>query len=515
MSTLASDINGTPAEDGAPRVRFAARERRGVFLGLSFAQLVVVTAVVGLLLITLFVNANAIWMMLPVGAVVFFFAVATYQREPVLQIIWQAARYGYRAMTKQTQFRRDVWWRVTTASLNVGRAHQDAIRPQIVTRFLLPGALGDVQIVQIPGAGAFIYNARGSLASITLRLGSSAWALRDRGVQRAAYDGFTEWLASLENAPGLVEATCRIRVDRASTNELHEYTTTRIGQQHPAVSEQVAADYDQLIAAAAKRSMGFSNYLTLTFSTNVLNSAVRDCGGGLTGLAAVLKEHVAGLAPALERARLTLHNWLTADDLDDLMAAASDPISAAHRRERESFKHRAPEPNQPVMGIDESWNSLRVDQSWHQTFWVAEWPRTDIRTGFLEPLLYAGDATRCLTLQVRPVPIHKALSEVNRAQSDMETASEIRFRLHSRVTLAQQREAEALSAREEDLVDGFGDVKVRGFITISAETEDALAHARTEIEQASHPARLVLASMAGQQAAGFVTASLPVPVEGN
>jgi hypothetical protein len=513
MSTLIADTVLT--EEGAPRVRFSARERRGVFLGLSFAQLMVISVVVGMLLVTLFVDVNAIWVMLPFSAVVFFFGVATYRREPVLQIIWQAARYTHRAVTKQTQFRRDVWWRVTNASLEVGRAHQDAIRPQVVTRFLLPGALGDVQVVQIPGAGAFVYNARGSLASITLQLGSSAWALRDRGVQRAAYDGFTEWLASLENMPGLVEATCRIRIDRASTNELAEYATTRIGQQHPAVSDRLASDYAELIAAAAKRSMGFTNYLTLTFSTTALNSVIRDGGGGMTGLAAVLKERVAGLEPAVERARLALQGWLTADDLDDLMAAASDPVTAAHRRERESFKHRAQEPNQPVMGIDEGWNSLRVDQSWHQTFWVAEWPRTDVRTGFLEPLLYAGDATRCLTLQVRPVPIHKALSEVNRAQSDMETAAEIRLRLYSRVTLAQQREAEALSAREEDLVDGFGDVKVRGFITISAETEDALARARTEIEQASHPSRLVLAPMAGQQAAGFVTATLPVPVEGN
>ncbi|MGN6760124.1 MAG: SCO6880 family protein, partial [Leifsonia sp.] len=361
----------------------------------------------------------------------------------------------------------------------------------------------------------FVYNARGSLASITLRVSSTAWALRDRGVQRAAYDGFTEWLASLENMPGLVEATCRIRVDRASTNELQEYLTTRTGQQNPAVSQELADDYAALIAAAAKRSMGFTNYVTLTFSTSSLNSAIRDGGGGMTGLSAVLKERVAGLEAGIERARLALHSWLTAEDLDDLMATASDPVTSAHRRERESLKHRAPEPNQPVMGIDEAWNTLRVDQSWHQTFWIAEWPRTDVHTGFLEPLLYAGDATRCITLQVRPVPIHKALGEVNRAQSDMETAADIRLRLHSRVTLSHQREMEALNAREEDLVDGFGDVKIRGFITISAETEDALARARTEIEQASHPARLVLASMAGQQAAGFVTSTLPVPVEGN
>ncbi|GAB3396163.1 type VII secretion protein EccE [Humibacter soli] len=514
MSTLTAESTLT-TDDGAPRVRFAARERRGVILGLSLGQLMVIGLVVAMLLITLFVNISALSVMLPIAAVVFFFGVGTYRREPILQILWQAGRYTYRSLQGQTHFRRDVWWRVTTTSLDIGKAHQDAIRPVPVARFLLPGALGDVHIIQIPGAGAFIYNARGKLASVTLRVASKAWSLRDHGMQRAAYDGFVEWLASLENMPGLVEATCRVRVDRASTNELDEYVTSRIAQHTPTVSDAVAEDYQRLITAAGRRSMGFTNYVTLTFSTSTINAAIRDGGGGLTGLAAVLKERVAGLEPALERARLTVQEWLTAADLDDLLAAASDPISAAHRRERESRAHRAPDPNQPVMGIDEAWNTLRVDQSWHQTFWVAEWPRTDVRSGFLEPLLYAGDATRVITLQVRPVSIHKALGEVNRAQSDMETAAEIRLRLHSRVTLSHQREADALAAREEDLVDGFGDVKVRGFITISAETETALARARTEIEQASHPSRLVLASMAGQQAAGFVTSTLPVPVEGN
>ena len=156
-----------------------------------------------------------------------------------------------------------------------------------------------------------------------------------------------------------------------------------------------------------------------------------------------------------------------------------------------------------------------MDQSWHHTFWVAEWPRTDVRTGFLEPLLYAGDATRVITLQIRPIAIHKALAEVNRAQSDMETAATIRLKLQSRVTLTHLREEQDLAVRENDLVDGFGDVQFRGFVTVSADSPDALARARSEIDQASHPARLVLAPMSGQQAAGFVTAALPVPVEGN
>jgi hypothetical protein len=166
------------------------------------------------------------------------------------------------------------------------------------------------------------------------------------------------------------------------------------------------------------------------------------------------------------------------------------------------------------MAIEEKWDKLRVDGSWHHTYWVAEWPRIDVRTGFIEPLLYAGDSTRVVTLQARPVPIHKALAQVTRAQNDMDVAKAFRLRFNVRTTREQERETEDLADRENELADGFGDMEFRGFITVSAEDEHALERARSEIEQASHPARIALASMYGQQAAAFVTAALPVPVDG-
>jgi hypothetical protein len=509
MTTLTADQIVT--DEGAPRVRFAARERRGIFLGLTFLQLVVIGAAIAILLSTLFIDTNAIWVMLPIIAVIVFFALATYRREPVIVIVAQAARYLLRSMAGQTVFRRDVWFRVTVASLNVGHAKVAAATPVVTSKFLLPGALGDVQIVQIPGAGGFIYNARGRLASVTVKVGSKAWALRDKDTQEAAYDGFVEWLSSLENLPGVSETTIRIRVDRASSNELRDYLVVRENEHDPQVSAELRTEYWALTQAASKRSMGFTNHITLTFDTAALNNAIRDAGKGLTGLAAVLKERVAGIETSMEHARLTPAGWLTSDELDELNALSADPVAAATRREQDSSVVSAPP---PVMGIDEGWDALRVDESWHQTFWVAEWPRTDVRTGFLEPLLYAGDATRVITLQVRPVATHKALAQLNRAQSDMETAATIRMKLSSRIPLTHLREEEDLAVREHDLVDGFGDVQYRGFVTISAESKDALAKARTDIEQASHPARLVLASMSGQQAAGFVTAALPVPLEG-
>lgn len=502
-------------DEGAPRVRFATRERRGAFLGLTFGQIVVIGAVVAILLGTLLVSPPAFWIVLVPCTVIFVLGVGRYRREPILLIVWQALRYALRAATKQTQFRRNVWMRVSVASLKIGTARAEEATPAVVSKFLLPGALGDVHVVQIPGAGACVFNAKGGLVAVTISVHSRAWSLRDKGTQEGAYEGFVEWLSSLENMPGLVEAVTRIRVDRASTTEMVDYMRAREDEFDPQITPELRRQYFELITAGSKRSMGFSNHVTLVFHTSKLNSAIRDSGGGMIGLGAVLKEKIAAVDHSMDHARVTFDEWLDAGSLEAAMAAASDPVSASRRRERESGGREVAHLNPPMMGVDEQWDSLRIDDSWHQTFWISEWPRTDVRTGFLEPLLYAGDATRVITLQVRPVPIHKALSQVNRAQADMDVAAEIRLRLQARTTRQHDRESEDLAERESDLVDGFGDVQFRGFVTVSAESKDALARARTEIEHASHPARVNLVPMSGQQAAAFVTAVLPVAVEGN
>jgi hypothetical protein len=486
-------------------------------LGLTWGQLGVICGVVAMMLILLWTihpgPAGLAAMLLP-AAVLFGLGVGRYRRESLLLICWQMIRFALRAITGQTQFRRDVWLRVASVSAELGQARVDGATPQATTRFVLPGALGDIQLLQIPGRGGFAYNPRDALATVTVAVGSRAWSLRDVGAQESAYDGFVEWLSSLENLPGLVEAVTRIRIDRASTNEMLDYLRTREDEHSPQVSPELKREYFKAISAGSKRSMGFSNLVSLTFDTNRVSRAIHDAGGGLLGLGKVLTGKIAGIETAMERVGVSLEQWLDADGLDATLAAASDPVSSAVRRQRESGGRRAAQQNMPMMGVDEGWSYLRVDESWHHTYWVAEWPRTEVRTGFLEPLLYAGDSTRVVTLQMRPVPTHKALAEVERAQADMESAAQIRTRLRSHTSVQHDREAEALHEREIDLVDGFGVAEFRGFVTVSAESEDALATARTVIEEASHAARVNLASMHGQQAAAFVTSALPVPVKG-
>lgn len=166
------------------------------------------------------------------------------------------------------------------------------------------------------------------------------------------------------------------------------------------------------------------------------------------------------------------------------------------------------------MAIREHADRLVVDGSIHQVFWIAEWPRTEKPTGFLERLLYAGDATRTLLLQIKPVPAEKAQRRIVQTKTGLYVAEDIRLKRGMTPTREQEREIEEVEEREDRLADGFADVEYRGFITISAEDKDGLSRARSAIEQTARSTGLVLALMYFQQAAAFATAALPTNAKG-
>lgn len=501
-------------EHGAPKVRFTQRERRGVFLGLTWLQIFVIGGVVAALLFTIIFFIKAFLLVALPGIVVAGVGAGRWRRESVLVILVQWTRYFTRVVTGQTRFRRNVWARVGFTRLATGEPIEMVPVPEVVSKHALPGALGDVQLVSIPTKGAFMYNAAEGLASLTVTVSSTAWPLRDASAQEVAYNGFVDWLTGLEHTPGLVEAVMRIRVDQSSSTELKDYIDARDAVRTTQHSDALDREYAALIAGASKRSMTFTNLVTIVLRTSTLDRSIRDSGGGLVGLGAILTDMVEALKTPMEQSQAVVDEWLDADHLEAAMSTALDPIAAAISKERNGVGRRALRGRPPVMSADEYYDCVRIGQSWHQTFWVAEWPRAEVRTGFLEKLMYAGNATRVITLRVRPTPIHKAISQVDSALGDLDIAEGIRTRMRSRISTHQRREKSDLEKREEDLADGFGDVKFRGFVTVSADTRDALSRARTEIEQASFSSRLTLAVMYGQQAAAFVTSALPVPIGG-
>lgn len=490
-----------------PRVRFAQRERRGAFLGLTWPQLIVICATAMTSVVWLLIDWDSFWR-LGVWPAAVLVAVGswTWHRESGLALIWRVVTYAARHHRHQTTFHRDVWDTRKDSPMKTGTKRRQQNVPREVQRHRLPGSHGSLRFVEVPAAGAFLVDPKRSLLSFSVDVLSSAWPLLDEGVQQAAYDGFVGWMSGLEAVPGLVDATARIRVDAKPADELARYAQQRDQDVPASVSEAVRTEYDALITAGAARSMQFTNTVTVTCDLRALRSSIKHSGGGLVGMGAIVSDLVEQMHDSLEAIGVELRSWLDVEALDEMLALAMDPTSCTATSRGDDAMHRL-----PVMGIREGWDHVQIDSSVHRTYWIAEWPRSETSVGFLDKLLYSGDATRVLTLSLRPVPTHTALNRVGRAKVDLEIARGLRQRRGMITTREQEREYEDLGEREDDIVDGFTDMEFRGFVTVSAGELDDLSRASAAILQAAQPARVTLAAMYCQQASAFLSTALPIP----
>lgn len=504
-------------EDGAPRVRMGRRERNGLIFGLSGLQVFIASAALSAGMMWMFIDASSFWGngFLPVILIVIF-AVCSYQRESIALLTFKLAAYYLRVATGQNMYVRDIRGEVEHVTMKLGKVPAGRAAPERIGHFDLPGASASVATYQTDRGGAFTLDQKQKTAAFTLDLTSGAWPMKDPSQQEAAYDGFVAWLSSLETIVGLTEMTLRVRVDAQPATELAEYVVMRendMGDSHN-ISDELRQNYWKLIQAGAGRSMGFSNQVTLTFSLPALKAIVRANGGGLWGVGVYFDQLLPSIDENAKRAGLQVKCWMTAADLEAANARAYDPTSFTSRMRATTPDKRLDVLHPPVMGIHEHRDRIEIDGTIHQVLWIAEWPRTERATGFMERLLYATGTTRTLTLQVRPVPTEKALARIARHKTGLEMANLLREKRGMPRSAEKEREMAEVEEREERLADGFADVEFRGFVTISATSREELNRSRTSLEQTARSSGLRLAPMFFQQAAAFTTAVLPINGKG-
>lgn len=160
------------------------------------------------------------------------------------------------------------------------------------------------------------------------------------------------------------------------------------------------------------------------------------------------------------------------------------------------------------MAMEEEWARVRVDGFLHTTFWVAEWPRTEVRSDFLAPLLL-GSARATLSVVMEPLEPEKAVRKVEASRTADVADAELRRRSGFMSTARHSRESDVLARREGELADGHASFRYSGFITISATSETALVAACDVVQHAASQARLVIRRLYGDQAAAY-TCTLPL-----
>ena len=160
------------------------------------------------------------------------------------------------------------------------------------------------------------------------------------------------------------------------------------------------------------------------------------------------------------------------------------------------------------MAVDAAWGCVRVDGTWHTTYWVAQWPRIDVGPDFLAPLLLLPDVRRSVAVTMEPVPPLVAARQAEQARLAVDADDELRRQGGYRITARRRRAQVGLVRREAELADGHADYRFAGYVTVTADDRTDLDEACRLVEQAAGQAGLVLRPCYGEQASA-VAATLP------
>jgi hypothetical protein len=272
----------------------------------------------------------------------------------------------------------------------------------------------------------------------------------------------------------------------------------------PAAPSASRASYESLLEVVGSHACTHDVLLALQ---------VRQRSSVEAGCAALVRE-VGSLARLLGDADVVVEGVLAAADLARRFSRVYEPEPPQCARERRAGAFDGPSFDDASlddvwpMAIEESWTSVRVDGLVHATFWVAEWPRTEVRSDFLAPLLLSP-ARATLSVVMEPLGPDAAVRKVeSRRTADLADA-ELRRRGGFMSTARHARESEVLARREAELAEGHASFRFSGFVTVSAPDEGELALACDVIRHAAGQSRLALRRLYGDQASAF-TCTLPL-----
>jgi hypothetical protein len=238
----------------------------------------------------------------------------------------------------------------------------------------------------------------------------------------------------------------------------------------------------------------------------LLAMSVRGARHGMALRPAGAAEHAASCA-VLMRELADFRRRLSDADVDTAPALAPRALASVLRAGFSSSRWSWPEEcgttwPWPVAG-EVLWDAVRIDGTWHATYWIAEWPRTDVGADFLGPLLLAGDVRQSVSVTMEPLSPLEAARRTQQARTADVADAELRRKGGFLHTARRRREEETLADRELELADGHAPFRFSGYVTVTSDSRDELDMSCGRVEQAAGQAGMELRRCYGDQQRAF------------
>lgn len=506
--TMISNDSAVEIRHEAKRVRFPRLERGGFMWGLDGKQfLVVLLAVFSTVVMqALFGPGKALlWLLVlagPVGA----WGAISWRGRSLMDRTTVRAEHGARRMTGKTRW-----------------AKSEKPVPQ--GTLALPGQVGARITVHSTRweHGAMLYDAENRNAIAVLRCEAIGWPLADDDDRDQRAEAFSDQCKSLIRKHVIERIALMARTipeQETSATQWHEETAAKWGVvdewgqevMHDVLdgNHYVNGDGDPLGPESQVLPVHRDTLVVISMSTTKAARLIRANGGGLAGAAQVLASQVTSFKDELKRCGVTEVTWASPAEVADAVRVAMDPSAteilsqqATTGRNEDAFDHGG------ALFVDDTDPEVLVTNGGaHSTYWIGQWPQTDVKAGFLEPLICEGSYPHVVTTVLTAEPPGMGLTGIERRRAAMESKKDLNARLKRPTSILDEKSEEDLREREEELATGHVDVRVTGYVTVSGADVDEVRVNRDLMERDA--SRLDVQLLKRQQWASFCAAALPL-----
>ena len=471
------------SDEVGARYRFGPRERGGVLAGWRAGQ--ILTVALGLLfgVVALRWEPNALGVAAAIGILVLYGALATVpvagrtgdEWVPVA-VCWGARRSLGRWARVRGRVR--VRGQVRAGVRGDGIGRQPA--PVLSAMRLLRAGWRDMGVV---------HDLRARTLTAALAVRGNSFALLGADEQDRRVGAWASVLSSLAREGSPVRRVQWVAASFPDDGEgVRSYLDT---EAVPAPTSSGTASYESLLDDMDSRTRAHD--MVVALQVRLTRSVEVGC--------ATLAREVEALSRGLGDADLDVESVLGPEDLAHQLLRTYE---ARVHSDSDVLWASDPWP----MAMAESWSSLRVDGMVHATFWVAEWPRVDVRSDFLAPLLL-GSARCTVAVIMEPLGSDAAVRKVEASRTASLADAELRRRGGFVSTARHVRESEVLARREAELAEGHASFRFSGYVTVSAPSDEELVTVIDLVQHAAGQSRLVLRRLYGDQASGY-TCTLPL-----
>jgi hypothetical protein len=469
-------------------VQFSRLTKRGIMLGLSLPQLVVLGVAILAVVASLYTGGGMglAWTS-PLWSSAALVAVIPAGGRKIIEWVPILARWVARTYLGQLIYRRRI------------------IKPRPAGTLALPGDAAALREWEDPETGAaMIHDPHAQTITAILGVSHPAFVLLDPGEQQRRVSGWGRVLAATCRSGRIARIQVSERTLPDSGSGLAEWWRTHGTND----GSWAATTYAELIERAGPAGERHATTISLALDMKAAARQIRTSGGGMRGAAVVLRQEMTTMTTALRAAELTSTGWLTPGEVAVILRSAYDP-AAAPALERHGALGRDLATAGPV-AVTETWDRLRSDSAFHAVRWINEWPRSQVFPGFLAPLVLSNGILRTLALHYTPVRADQAARDLRRKKTELISDASQRRKIGQVEDASASAELDDVLQQEADLTAGHGVLRVSGLISVSAPTVDELDAAVAAVEQAAIQASCETRRLVGQQAVAFAAAALPL-----